>query len=539
MKKLFIAFCLLWIGLAPSSAQITYEVPALSPQLDSMCREVVDLRVSNPQKAYLKFAKIAMLIQNRKDDLIAVGDYFRRNKVYPCDSLCAERAYAIAANDIDALKFRAAMVEGGGNLPVAAQMYEILLGEDSLNVDLLYKRGFLNKNSNEFVAEADFLHVVELDPQHYEAWRNLGDLYAGKPSLQDDEKAINSYTEYYKRCPKDSLKAYACAKLLDLTFIDAANAEEAEMSAKFEALGHLADELSSVLGKDNIYLKRVRMLSLLQTYRDRLDAEQAVAEVKDAIKYVEDKAYNDSIYKPFDYINVSTFYGNERDYPKAIAYMQQAIACDSTQIGLYLNLSTLYRRNNQYDEAIAAYKTYAKGKGEDKLDTSDDYRLMQLYFFAARDAELSSDVKDKYIADGDEICQSVINKYPDFYMAYIYKAWFHGIKVGINPLNGELDEEAAVYYAKALDIMQEKNADPDAMKSYILPLLIYHQGVAAAASDANDSSRSEKEIWAETWKYAEWYHKIDSTNASVEKLYEALKPLYAPAARTSGKRKSR
>lgn len=515
MKKLFLVICLVLSGIASVSAQkINYEVPPLSHKLDSMCREVVELRSVNQEKAYLRFAKIALIIQNKKDDLLAVGDYFSRNKVYPCDSLCAEKAYELDANDINVLRFRASILEKGKNYSMASQVYDMVLEKDSDDVGVLYQLGRINIKSNPLASMQAFRRVTKLDPNNWSAWRNLGDLYFRD---NNNVKAIDCYDRYYELCSKDSLEASSCANYLLAMF----------SQSRFDSVARLAEEFRP-LDPNAIVFKRMRFFGLVPLYPNRPDYEEATAEIETAMKYIADHEYHDSLYINLDFQNASTFFELQGDMPKAVSYLEQSVARDSSVVDNYKRLAALYRRNSRFDEAIQAFATYVDKKGAG-VSTNDRLILMQTFLDAAKQDSIDADLKAKYLTDGLAICDDAIAKAPNAYLLHIQRANF----VVVRGDGRNLNEESASSFVRAVELMQAaENSDDDpeirrSMFNASLRLALYYiqRGQELDKNGKNEEAAAD---YAQSWKYDNIAYAIDPTHGTVKQIYDVLKDEYGP-----------
>ena len=521
MKKRFSILVLCVWSAMLLSAQIRYEVPPLSQPLDSMCREVAALRADSPEKAYLKFAKIAMLVQNRRDDLIAVGDFFRRNGVHPCDSLCAERVYAIAANDLDALKFRAVVLEDAKSYALAAQMYDMILERDSDNVSVLYQSGRINKKDNPAAATQYFLRAVALDSAYWQAWGHLGDLYAAD---NDNERAIECYDHYYAHNPKEDLDLSSCANYLSALFI----------GQRSDSVARIAGELLP-LAPRYLHLRRMRFLGLMGTYDSNTASEPQKADIREAMRYVVDGEYPDSDYINLDYRFVSGFYEGEGQIPEAVAYMERAIARDTTLADNYKTLADLYRRNNRYDESLASFAAYMEKKGEG-VSTNDRLILMQTYLDAALQDSLDAETKERYIADGLTICNDAIGKAPKAWQLYRARANFFVARRGDN----NLDEAAAADYVRTVELLQaldaadrEKNYD-NVMFNLALRLSLYYIKRGQEFDNAGLSEQAALE-YADCWKYNQIAYAISPTHSVTSQIHDILKADFAPKPTRKGR----
>lgn len=490
MKKLFISLAIALTGVINAVAQTNYEVPELSPDLAATCQSIVDLQIDDPDKANVQFTKLMRKIRNKKNDLLAVGHFFVENKILPCANQCARTLYEIAPEDINGLMFSAEVSMLRKSYGEAGQKYDIVLAIDSTYVPALKRRAFVYKNVNPYVAIEDYEHILRLDPENLDAYRNLGDIYF---KTGENEKAVENYGIYYAKTPKAELDVRSCENYVMALFA----------LAQFEKVTQLSAEFEKLDDKDIIF-KRMRFFGLVPTYSARTDIEQAAAEVKEAMKYITEEQYADSFYINLDYLNASNFCKFENEIPAAISYMKKAIERDPGKVDNYRELSTLYRRNNQYDEAISTYETYMAKKGEDNLNLGDRMTLAQNFFFAAQQDAIAPEVKQKYIADGDAICLSTIEKEPKAYQAYIYRGRFNCLKRGDN----NLDETSAADYVKAMELMQAaENPEYSFMQDVSLRLAIYYY---------------MREDMENAKKYVGILHEVNPDHAVGKQLYEAL-----------------
>ena len=176
IKKVALS-ALLLLGAGNVQAQKGYEVPPLSEELSTMANEVIDLQLSDPDKANKSFTKLMRKIQKDKVGLLSVGQYFLDKNVYPCANQCAKQLYTLDPTYIPGLMFNGEVCMMRKDYGAAGQKFDEVLTVDSTFVPALKRNAFVYKNVNPHVAIEMLQKIKRVEPTNQAADRELGDIY--------------------------------------------------------------------------------------------------------------------------------------------------------------------------------------------------------------------------------------------------------------------------------------------------------------------------------------------------------------------------
>jgi len=435
-------FALVAFGTGSAQAQKGYEVPEPNPEYVALADQVIEMQLSDPDKANSNFSKLLRKIKNKKEDLLSIGQYFLDKNVYPCARQCAEQLYTLDPLYIPGLMFNGEVCMIRKDYGSAGQKFDEVLSIDSTYVPALKRNAFVYKNVNPHVAIEMLERIKNVEPNNHVADRDLGDIYYNLDEFKD---AISHYKTYFTAVTTNDSSDIRPAENYMMSLY-AAN--------EFPELGEQIDRFAALDSKDMVF-KRMKFFAAVENYK--LD------EAKAAIGYIANKEYADSLYLYLDYFYAGSYMAEldeENALASAIDYMKQAIECDSTKVGAYKNLATYYRRNKQYDEGIETYKHYLKLVG-DKAKLSDFYGLGQQYVGASQRADITPEKKAEYVAAGDAIFLQILEKNPKAYSAIIMRARLN-ITDGTKP-----EEKVKALYEEALKVMEgEEGTESAQLEAY-------------------------------------------------------------------------
>ncbi len=392
---------------AMQAQQRSYNCPPLSPELQQMADEVIQLNIDDPEKANKSFMKLAKKIKGNKEDLLAVGTYFLEHDNYPGASQCAKQLYDTAPEYVPGLMFSGEVYMKAQNWGSAGQKFDEVLAIDSTNVAALKRNAFVYKNVNPHVAIDALEKIKRLDPSYADADKDLGDIYY---KLSDYKQAIAHYATYYKATAKDQLDIRSCENYLQSLY----------SQADFATITQLTAELLPLQPNDLI-IRRMDFFAKVNKIGEAMDYDAAVKDAEAAGAYLKDSQYADSIFIYLDYEYAAALSREKGDIPGAIAWYQKALQKDSTKASGYKELSTLYARNKQAEEGITAFNKYLELMG-DKADLSDRFLLGTKYMAAYQQEGLPADKKAEYFQKADAIFKEVMEKKPDYVQAIIFSA---------------------------------------------------------------------------------------------------------------------
>lgn len=445
ISKLALA-ALLLCGAGQAQAQKGYDVPALNPELQTMADQVIEMQISEPDKANRAFTKLMSKAKKKKEDLLSLGQYFLDKNIYPCAMQCAKQVYEADPTYIPGLMFNGEVCMMRKDYGSAGQMFDAVLVQDSAYVPALKRNAFVYKNVNPHVAIEMLQRIQRAEPDNHVASRDLGDIYY---ALDEYKDAVKQYSNYFSKVTEnDSTDIRPGENYVQSLFA----------TAEFYDIPELCDRFSKLDSK-TIVFKRMNFFAQVEN----LKADQARA----AMSYITENQYADSIYIYLDYIYATNFLADEGDIPGAITYCEKAVARDTSKIGALKQLASLYRRNKQSDKGIETFKLYLQKMGP-KADLSDKLLLGQQYLGASQQADITPEHRAELVKQADELFLAILAERPDAYQAVLMRAALH-ITDGSKP-----EEEPKMLYEEALRMMEGKENTDNAKLTALRYLAFYH-----------------------------------------------------------------
>jgi tetratricopeptide (TPR) repeat protein len=423
----------LLVGAGNVSAQKGYEVPPLDEKLAELANEVVELQISDPDKANKSFVKLLRKIRNDKEELLSVGQFFLDKNNYAGANQCAKRVYELAPDYIPGLMFSGEVCMLRKDYGGAGQRFDEVLLLDSTNIPALKRNAFVYKNVNPHVAVEMLQRIKRLEPDNFEADKELGDIAY---NMSEYKNAVQAYSSYYEKEDKNKLDIRSCENYLMSLYSIQDIKKVASVVADLEPLA-----------PKNLMIRRMKFFSSVDNARASINFEADMAKAEENMKYIADKEYNDSLYLYLDYAYAAELKKELGDVPAAIGYYEQALKVDSTKLQGYTELAKLYRRDKRFDDAISTYGKFVKLAG-DKVKLSDLLGYGQMYMYASQQDSLPMDQKMKYIEGGDAVFQQVLKEEPTAYQAMLFRARINIID-GSNP-----EDKPTELYKEALKMME-------------------------------------------------------------------------------------
>ena len=392
LKGLALA-AMLFVGVS-ASAQMDkgYTASPLSGELEAQAQQVLELQLSDPDKAFTVFQKMMRSVKSNNQKLIDVGDFFLNAKIYPCANMCAKQIYQNDPKFVPGLFFAGQVAMLRKDYGGAGQKYDEILAYEPNNITAMRANAFVYKNVNPAVA-VDMLNKIKaLDPNDVDVDKQLGDINYNLDKFKD---AVANYKAYFAAVKPENIDVRAaenyCLSLYS--------------TAEFFDLKEKAVQFAPLDPKDIIF-PRMQFFADVNNYE--LD------KAKESIKYITEKRFADSLYISLDYEYAANYASESNDIPMAIANYKKAIEKDSTKATSYKELAMLYRRDHQPEEALGAFQKYLQILG-DKAQMADSFRLGEIYAAASQE-------KSEYFKAGDELFQTIADRTPDNYQAVLMRA---------------------------------------------------------------------------------------------------------------------
>ena len=399
LKGLALA-AMLFVGVS-ANAQVDkgYTAQPLSPELATLGQQVLDLQLSDPDKAFSVFQKMMKSIKSNNQKLIDVGEYFLKAKIYPCANMCAKQIYANDPKFIPGLFFSGQVAMLRKDYGGAGQKYDEILSYDPNNIAAMRANAFVYKNVNPAVAVEMLNKIKAIEPNNADVDKQLGDINYNLDKFKD---AVENYKAYFANVKPENIDVRAaenyCLSLYS--------------TADFFTLKTKAVEFAPLDPKDIIF-PRMQFFADVNNYE--LD------KAKESIKYLTEKRFADSLYIALDYEYAANYASENNDIPAAISDYKMAIQKDSNKASNYKELAMLYRRNHQPEDALTLFQQYLKLRG-DKAEMTDSFRLGEIYAAASQEKSLSPEKKNEYFQAGDALFETIAARTPENYQPVLMRA---------------------------------------------------------------------------------------------------------------------
>ena len=166
-----------------------------------MADQIIELNLDDPEGANKVFSKLIKKISKSKEDLVSVGTYFLQNNNYPAANQCATKLYDLSTEYIPGLMFMGEVCMKRKDWGGAGQKFDEVLLIDSTYVPAIKRNAFVYKNVNPHVAIEMLERIKRIEPENYEADKDLGDIAYKQEQYKT---AVGHYDAYYSRVPKDT-----------------------------------------------------------------------------------------------------------------------------------------------------------------------------------------------------------------------------------------------------------------------------------------------------------------------------------------------
>lgn len=400
-------------GFEAAQAQVSkgYDVEPMSPEIESMCNQVIDLQIDDPDQGNKIFGKVLKKISRNKEQLVSVGDFFLNKNVYAVANMCAEQVYKVDPKYIPGLMFAGQVNKARGFatgkddfFSRAGQKYEEVLALDPNYVPALYQNVTMYKKNNPYVAREYLSKIAALDPNDYTVERDLGDIDYG---LEEYKSATENYEKYLSKVPTDKIDQISAQNYVNSLF---ALGEFEQLSARAKQFGDLFPE--------DITFKRMKFISDMGS-NDLDNAGNDIA-------YLANNEYPADNYIYYDYNIGSVYYEYTGDYANAAKYAELAYNKDNTKVTELSRMGDLYGRCNQYDKAVDAFNQYfEKAQGDDAPNAQSYYKFGRLCRTAAGQEGISAEEKAKFVNEGDAALKKAVEMDPTLYFATLQRAYLH------------------------------------------------------------------------------------------------------------------
>ncbi len=429
------------------------------------------------------------LKKNKKDVTVnvAIADaYFANGQE---DKANAKIDEAIKADKKSPLPYilQGEMLEAKGNVGDAAGKYDMANLFDPTNTLAYLKSAKVYQNINFQLAIEKLKKVLEINPNYYIAYREIGNIYTGRGFYP---QAIEAYTEFFKN------KTYT---VTDITRF----ASDYYFTKNYDAAAALLKE-GLAIEPNNFVLNRLYMYTLVDSknYTDALPVAQKFFSL--------DAKKSDKIAQ--DYMSYGDALAKNNQMSAALEQYKLGIAMDSSKVSVYKDIAGTLADANKYEEAAQFYKEYIAKADTSVVESSDYFKMGRFYFYAAGALKGATDQasKDKaigFLKEADKAFTVVTVRKPDSYLGYFWRA----------RTNSKLDPDtkeglAKPFYEQTVAALLKKDNGasnkPEMIESYsYLTIYNFLKGDKAAAADycqkwiaLDPDSKQAKDILAEVKK---------------------------------------
>lgn len=324
------------------------------------------------------------------------------------------------------------ILEAKGSVGDAAGKYDMANLFDPTNTLAYLKSAKVYENINPDLAIEKLKKVLEINPNYFIAYRELGNINTTRGHYGE---AIDAYAEFFKH------NAYTVA---DITHF----ASDYYFTKKYDQAIPLLKE-GLALEPNNFVLNRLYMYCLVDSkdYTNALPVAQKFfsLESKKGDRITQDfMSYGDALAK-----------NNQMD--AALDQYNAAIALDPTKVTVYKDIAATLADASKYDQAADFYNKYLTKVDTTLIETTDYFKMGRYYFIAAgalKDST-SQDAKEKvatYLKDADQAFAKVAERKPDSYLGYFWRA----------RTNSKLDPDtkaglAKPFYEQTIAILMQKD----------------------------------------------------------------------------------
>ena len=418
LSMVFAVFC--FAGALQMNAQDGAENVNIDPVLKDLADQVLAKNLEDFDAANKIFTnKIIRKYGKKANEMYQFANYFMSKDYYAGAKMCADRAYAANAQDINILMLRGELAEKVKNWGAAGQAYEEILSLDTANVVAMKRIADVYKYVNPEVAKEYLFKVKAIDPNDVAVDKDLGLIFYRAEEMKD---AVKHYRVYYKGTPTDQVNLFSCEQYVNALFMT-------------KGYSNAITVCKAVAPRDpeNKTFKAVKFWSLVENYE--------LGEAREAMGYIVNKEYPDSTYGYWDYYYAGRLAKDEGNLEEAIKWQTKAVEKDSARAAGLQELNNLLQENKQYAEALPVYKAYlGKLKELNRAQATDTFKLGYLYFTLA---QVDSVKRADWIKEGDAIFAYVSQSAPDSYMGPIFRARINN--VGVN----EPSEVVKAHYEEA------------------------------------------------------------------------------------------
>ena len=390
---------------------LEYEVPELKAELKSMCDQYLaylqkdESARASRQLVVLMDTIMKKPFRQRVDGLVSVGHYFVQNRSEKAAVLCKDKIVQMdkAPTMRHTILFCAEVAELTEDYGSAMQYYDDLLYLDENDELVFNRKAYVGKFRNEDNAVADYKKLLTLNPNEYNAYKHIGDIYYSQAlhetryaTVRDSlrAEAIGYYKKYFDAAPREegSLEYRACQRYVFTMWERQLDPRHKENDSLRAVLRNNAREIAQ-LALDlkvapDMYQQRLMHYYIFSS--DLFNGNYELA--RQSRSYVTSKQFPDSIYTFNDYFYAAELELRQKKYQEAIPFYEQILANIPDSIKIYNNIIEVYSESLKLPSKAIPYKEKHLAIRGDKRMPKEDVSYVKLIKSAMKLASDSVEV---------------------------------------------------------------------------------------------------------------------------------------------------
>ena len=390
---------------------LEYEVPELNPKLKDMADAYMK-SVTNSEHAKASRQLVVLMdtimkkpFRQRVDGLVSVGHYFVQNRSEKAAVLCKDKIVEMdkAPTMRYTLLFCAEVSELAGDYGNASIFYDEVNYLDENDMLAFNRKAYLNKFIRQEFAIENYLKLLALNPNEYNAYKHIGDIYYSQAlhettylQVRDSlrSEAIDNYKKYFDAAPREvgSLEYRACQRYVFTMWERQLDPRHKDNDSLRAVLRNNAREIAQ-LALDlkvapNMYHQRMMHYYIFSC--DLFNGNYDLA--RQSRSYITSKQFPDSIYTFNDYFYAAELELREKKYQEAIPFYEQILANIPDSIKIYNNIIEVYSESLKLPSKAIPYKEKHLAIRGDKRMPQEDVSYVKLINAAMKLASDSVEV---------------------------------------------------------------------------------------------------------------------------------------------------
>jgi hypothetical protein len=412
----------------------------------------LDIANKQPKEADAQFKKAGDLAKKDPSVYTSIAEIYIDNKMYKDAENALKKAEKVNKKYPGIYIVEGNKLRQEGDLGEAARKYEnaIYFDKNAKEAYLWFARGYAEVNKELALGKLD--ELVNIDPNYIPAYALIGD--------------INYKRGYYK----SAIDAYE--KFISIPGVPI------RQQKNYAELLYFTDQYEKSLEQINNVLKQepsdIIMLRLKGYNNAKLGrAEESLVAMN---KFFEEGSMNPEFeFIALDYTTLGQVYADLGQGDESLAAYEKAMTMPNAKVADILKgLTSAYEKNKDYPKAIETFERYFALPEAEPVSTDYYHYGYDNYIMASKHINDEDDtVLRSYIETGSKAFDKVIERTPDSYLGYIYKARINSFidsRQLVQSNNTKMDGVARPYYEEVIPYLIAKNEngsrDKDLLEAY-------------------------------------------------------------------------